>query len=106
VTADGDAEREITDGDIFDKCQGLDVNPAPDGYVVHQPDTERVHFLNESAALVFEFCDGKHTVVSIEATFAKAFSASKPPPQSVRDCMSQLLQERLIQLCTPLPSGP
>ena len=49
---------EMTMTDVLVRADGLDVNEVPDGYVIYQTDADRVHYLNKTAAIVFELCDG------------------------------------------------
>ena len=52
----------------------LDVHEVPDGYIVYQTDQDRVHYLNITSAVIFEFCDGKLEQEEIVARVAKAFN--------------------------------
>ena len=36
----------------------LEINEVSDGYIVYQPDRDRVHYLNQTATLVLELCNG------------------------------------------------
>ena len=51
----------------------LEIHQVPDGYIVYQSDRDRVHYLNKTAAIIFEFCDGSHEADDIVARVAKAF---------------------------------
>ena len=42
------------------QASNLEVHEVPDGYIVYQQERDRVHYLNKTAAIIFEFCDGKH----------------------------------------------
>ena len=44
--------------EVLVRAEGLDVNEVPDGYVIYQTEADRVHYLNKTAAIVFELCDG------------------------------------------------
>lgn len=90
----------------FQKGDGHEIAAAPDGYIVHQVESERVHFLNEIAAAVFELCDGTNDVQTIEKFVAAAFSKSSPPADAVQNCLKMLLAEKLIKPCTPSSFEP
>jgi hypothetical protein len=96
----------IAPTDRFEKGDSHEISAAPDGYVVHQVGKDRVHFLNEVAAAVFELCDGKNDVATIEDFVASAFAKISPPADAVRSCLSILLAEELVKPCTPSSSGP
>ena len=50
------------------RCPGLVVDESPDGFVVTDPATSRVHVLNPAASLVFEFCSGDLSMSEIQET--------------------------------------
>ncbi|MGH9028848.1 MAG: hypothetical protein ACRDV4_04455, partial [Acidimicrobiales bacterium] len=48
-------------GSIRPRARGdLDVNEVPDGLVIYDEKTDRVHYLNLTAALVFCLCTGEN----------------------------------------------
>jgi hypothetical protein len=40
---------------------GLEVNEVRDGLTVYDSATDRIHYLNATAAIVFAFCDGQRS---------------------------------------------
>lgn len=44
--------------ELLVRAEGLDVDEVSDGYVIYQTGSDRVHYLNKTAAIVFELCDG------------------------------------------------
>ena len=44
---------------IFEKTQGLNVSDVDDGYVIDDGKGDEVHFINSTAAIVYELCDGQ-----------------------------------------------
>ncbi len=75
---------------------GLEVNDVADGVVVYQPDRDRVHFLNATAALVFELCTGANSREEIVEAVRVAFDLAEAPTSDVEMCFAQLRQEGLI----------
>jgi hypothetical protein len=55
----------IEPGDVYVKAEGHEFNQVPDGYVIYQTARDRVHFLNPTAVIVYELCDGKNTIEQI-----------------------------------------
>ena len=55
--------------DVYVKADGHEFNPVPDGYVIYQSGRDRVHFLNPTAVIVYELCDGRHSVEQIGREF-------------------------------------
>jgi len=86
--------------DRFQKKADLEVNQVPDGYVIYQSDRERVHFLNSSAAAIFELCDCEHTVAEIANILQIAFDLEALPSDELKTSVESLLAEGLIQPCT------
>ncbi len=96
----------IDGNDIFAQVEPRAVTEAPDGYIIDQPETGKVHFLNPTAVLVYEACDGKRSVEEIEALVQQTFDLPEPPTKPIRDCLANLLAEKLLTLCTPSSSEP
>lgn len=79
-----------------ERAVGLDINAVADGYVVYHPTRDRVHYLNNTAALVLEFCTGDNTTSEIVEMFQLAFDLPEAPVDEVRQCLDQLSAEGLI----------
>jgi hypothetical protein len=78
------------------QADGLEVHAVPDGYIVYQTSQDRVHYLNKTAAVIFEFCDGKLDADSIVARVAKAFELDASSHAEIRGCLDSLVKEGLI----------
>ena len=57
--------------EVLVRAEGLDVNEVPDGYVIYQTAADRVHYLNKTAAIVFELCDGARGADDIVARVSR-----------------------------------
>lgn len=77
--------------------QGLEVNAVADGAVVYQPSRDRVHYLNHTAAFVFELCTGDNTRDEIEEAVKDAFDLQRVPVAEIDGCFAQLIEEGLIE---------
>lgn len=44
---------------------------GPDGWAVYDPDTDKVHLLNESAKAIWELCDGNTTTSEMAAAISE-----------------------------------
>lgn len=84
----------------YRKAAGLDRSEMDDGYLIYDRHNDRVHLLNPAAAIVFELCDGAHSATQIALYLEKAFRLSEPQLSTVRDCLSSLEGQRLIEPCT------
>ncbi|MGH3225572.1 MAG: HPr-rel-A system PqqD family peptide chaperone [Streptosporangiaceae bacterium] len=79
------------------KNDGLEIDEVEDGFVVYQPDRARVHYLNPTAKLILELCDGTLTAAQIAGLIEEAFGLSKAPRQEVGDALAKLETEGLVQ---------
>ena len=75
----------------------LDVNEVEDGLVIFDPATERVHYLNGTAALVFTLCTGEHDAAAIAELVRRIFQLAEAPASEVDACLEQLRGEGLIR---------
>lgn len=75
---------------------GLEITPVADGYIVYQPDRDRIHYLNATAAVVLEFCNGRNAVDDLPELLRLAFDLAEPPVEAVETCLETFARERLI----------
>ena len=78
------------------RADGLDVNEVPDGYVVYQTAADRVHYLNNTAAIIFELCDGDRGADEIAERIGQIFELKNAADGEVEACIQSLLKEGLI----------
>ena len=76
--------------------QGLEINTVADGYIVYHTEYNRVHFLNPTATLILELCDGRHTEADFPKLVQSAFGLPAPPIEEVANCLKTLRTEGLI----------
>ncbi len=79
------------------KAAGLEINPVTDGYVVYQAEFDRVHYLNQAAAIVFELCNGRNDVADLVRMVGEAWDLTSPPTEEVVECVDALRQSGLIR---------
>ena len=79
------------------KSDGLEVDEVEDGFVIYQADRERVHYLNPTANLILELCDGTLTATQIVELIAETFELAEPPYQEVNEALVMLQAEGLTQ---------
>ena len=78
------------------RAPGMEIREAPDGFVVYDPARDRVHYLNPTAAVLLESCDGRVTAVELVSLLAAAFRLDAPPTGDVEACVAALLDEGLL----------
>ncbi|HZB97277.1 MAG TPA: PqqD family protein [Candidatus Sulfotelmatobacter sp.] len=78
------------------RVEGIEINPIPEGYVVYDPERDRVHELNHTAALVLELCNGENTSEDIVRVLQTVYELGEPPESGARECIDQLRAEGLV----------
>ena len=82
--------------EVMVRAPDLEVHEVPDGYIVYQGAADNVCYLNKTAAITFEFCDGKLAAEDIVARVAKAFDLDISAHAEIRACLDSLVKEGLI----------
>jgi hypothetical protein len=83
-------------GETLTRAEGLDVNEVPDGYIIYQTAADRVHYLNRTAAIVFELCDGERDRDDIVARVSQMFELKGTASSEIDACVQSLLKEGLV----------
>lgn len=78
------------------RAPGIEVNEVADGFVVHDPVRDRVHYLNHTAVLVLEFCTGENPPDRIVAMVQHCYELAQPPQDMITTCLGQLRAEGLV----------
>lgn len=79
------------------QIEGLEVNQLVDGYVIYEASRDRVHYLNHTAVLVLEMCNGRVMADEIPALLKQAYDLAEPPTAEVAECLATLRDEGLIR---------
>jgi hypothetical protein len=75
--------------------EGLVIQPIEDEIILYDPARDETHLLNQTAVLVWQQCDGKHTIATIAANVAQA-TATQVSEELVRYTLAQLQRKRLL----------
>ena len=75
---------------------GVEINKVADGYIVYQPARDRVHYLNHTATIVLELCNGKNSPGEIAGLLQSAYDLAASPEAEVMACLQQLRAEELV----------
>jgi hypothetical protein len=86
----------------FAVADGVEISTVPDGYLIYQAKTERVHYLNPTAVAVYELAAAGKSLAAIEDFLKDAFDLADAPADETRSCIDSLLKEGLIW---PRPSS-
>ena len=83
--------------DIMTRVDGLEVHEVPDGYIVYHATRDNVSYLNKTAAIIFEFCDGNLAADDIVKRVSTIFDLGSSSQDEIHACMASLVKEGLIQ---------
>jgi hypothetical protein len=83
--------------EVMTRAPNLDVYEVPDGYIIYHGTRDNVCYLNKTAAIVFEFCDGKRDADDIVARVEKIFDLGASTHDEIRACIDSLTKEGLVQ---------
>jgi hypothetical protein len=78
------------------RAEGLEIHEVDDGLLVYQAQPECVHHLNNTAAVVFELCDGQNTVPEISEQLAQVFGLARTPGGTAEKCIADFRDKGVI----------
>jgi len=78
------------------KIEALETHLIDDQFVVYEPQADVVHYLNPSAALIFELCDGQHRVSEILELVRDAYSLPGAPVEDIMACLASLKSAGIV----------
>jgi hypothetical protein len=78
------------------KSDGLQIDEVEDGFVVYQADRARVHYLNPTARLILELCDGTLTAPQIAGLIEETYRLPDAPRHEVDEALAALQTEGLV----------
>src|SRR6266542_3403255 len=70
------------------RLDGLEINPV---------ERDRVHYLNHTAVLILELCDGRNTPARIATLLKNAYGLSEAPEKEVTETLVKLTEEGLVR---------
>jgi len=79
------------------RTDNLEIHTLTDGYVVYDKVSDRVHYLNQTASLILELCNGAHDQHEISKLVQDAFDLDRPPVDETQQTLRQFSEEGLIQ---------
>lgn len=83
---------------IYRKKEGLSVRRLGDEIMLYDGQTDKVHILNETGAILWDLVDGEKRLQEIESIFIKRFPDIRPEDISrdIREIVEKLEIEGLI----------
>jgi len=79
------------------KTDGLDIHLVEDHCVVFDSACDRIHYLNPTAALVLELCDGNRPPAEIAALVREAYGLATTPLDEITRCLTSLKEMGIVR---------
>jgi coenzyme PQQ synthesis protein D (PqqD) len=74
----------------------VDINEVDDGLVIFDATHDRVHYLNQTASVVFALCTGEQDEASIALQVQATFGLAEVPARETRESLHLLQAEGLL----------
>jgi Coenzyme PQQ synthesis protein D (PqqD) len=78
------------------KRDGLEIHLVDEQCVVYDTSSDTIHYLNPTAALVLEFCDGHHAPSDIAVVLQEAYQLPEAPLDEVTRCLKSLRDIKFV----------
>lgn len=82
--------------DMPRKMDGLEVHQVTGQFVIYQPSDDAVHYLNPTAAVVLELCDGSLSITQIAEAIRDLYGLPAVPQEEVQRAIESLKQSGLV----------
>jgi hypothetical protein len=79
------------------RTEGLVIKTLPDEVLVYDRDRDKAHCLNQTAALVWKYCDGKTTVPSMARRLERDLNTERVDEKVVWYALDQLGKDHLLE---------
>jgi hypothetical protein len=90
-------ENELASPDRLQKAQDLEIHIVDGQCVVFDTGADRVHYLNPTAALVLELCDGSRSIQQIAGFVQEAYALPESPIDEVTRCLRSFRDMRIAR---------
>ena len=75
----------------------LKIFESDDGYIVYHRERDRVHFLNHTAVLILELCNGKNSVDKMVEMLKKGYGLDSSPEHEIHKLLNSFESEGLVK---------
>ncbi|HEV7397877.1 MAG TPA: PqqD family protein [Pyrinomonadaceae bacterium] len=79
------------------RTEGLVIQELPDEVLVYDRNSDKAHCLNQTAALVWKYCDGKTSVPNIAKRLEQDLKTERVDERIVWFALSQLNKDNLLE---------
>ena len=84
-------------GTTFEQAADLEMSEAGEGFILYDEPRDRVHFLNATAAVIYELCRGGRSLAELAACLDEGFSLEASSQDEVATCLLGLEAEHLLR---------
>ena len=79
------------------RTEGLVIQELPDEVLIYDRDRDKAHCLNQTAALVWKYCDGKTTVPNMARKLARELDSAAIDEKVIWYALDQLSKDHLLE---------
>ncbi|MFC1488439.1 PqqD family protein [Thermodesulfobacteriota bacterium] len=79
------------------KRDTLEVDEFSDGYIVFDPENDKVHSLNPTAVFILELCNGNHSIEDIVSVTRDMFKLTESPEEDVQSVLQSFEEQGLLE---------
>lgn len=81
------------------KKEKIVIRDMGDEAVLYNPETKAIHVLNKTSSMIWEYCNGKHSLEMIENKIMEKFNVSNVPDikDDIRETINKFSQLGLIE---------
>ena len=76
----------------FIRSPGLVSQELEDGLIIFEPNTDQVHHLNHTMAILYDLCDGSKSTSELARSVSDMFSLSEVPVEEVTASLDELVE--------------
>lgn len=78
---------------------GLAITPLEDGGCkIEVAGQEKIHYLNNTAAVILLLCDGQRSAAEISAELRREYDLDHTPDEDVREMVDDFVKEGLVRM--------
>lgn len=74
----------------------MEIIASDEGFVVHDADGNVVHYLNQTAAIIYSLCDGHRSTADIARMLRDQFDLDAPPEEDVARTLDDLEERGIV----------
>lgn len=77
--------------------ENIETNKVSDGFIISNPKNDMVYFLNHTAAILLELCDGTTSIPQMKQHIQETFNLEDMPGTEIDNSLKELIGYNLIK---------